>query len=176
MDPAPVIIPPDASPFLLVQYDTEGQPEHWALALLELIPPSLSVIPSTPFTRTIVHIYQVRKLSDTFAFDYQNIPYIEFARDPALRGGCLIGFVPAPAYSNITWLKNNIRHCVPVQEKSDWNDQHWVLDCIQWLKDEKPKWIEIGVTEETIREELAMELQRWEDVVDVVYERLMFLQ
>ncbi|THU76840.1 hypothetical protein K435DRAFT_974259 [Dendrothele bispora CBS 962.96] len=151
-------------------------------------------------------------------FSYINLPYIEFIRDPSLCGGCLIGFIPAPCYSNVTWLKTNLKFSIPTTtktmtrtataavttttttvfpekacsqnaehaqqklqtrtttttvEESGRDCQDWVLECIKWLKEEKPGWIvENGVEEESIREELRREKQRWEDVADVVYERL----
>ncbi|KAK7436175.1 hypothetical protein VKT23_019251 [Stygiomarasmius scandens] len=176
MDPAPITVLPDTCPFLVVQYAVENhsrRSEHWALAVLELSqPPVLATFTPKrpPANRATVHLYQLTGTTDTFEFSYASLPYIEFIREPTLCGGCLVGFIPAPCYSNVTWLKTNLRFGVRIYRGDPgWDCQDWVLDCIRWLK---PGWVENATGEESIREELVREKQRWEDVADVVYERL----
>ncbi|KAJ6451472.1 hypothetical protein C8R47DRAFT_1170048 [Mycena vitilis] len=150
----------DSYPLIIAQYNLVGharRTEHWSLAAL--------------VDKRQAFVMQVIGNSDSFS--YQPKLAKSFAASRSLRGGFLVGRIPADKADD---LQNMLREVPVIRYDKRWDCQTWVMDALRYLKDSsRAEWIEwamTGIDETSIREELARERARWEDSDDTLEERL----
>ncbi|KAJ6451477.1 hypothetical protein C8R47DRAFT_301360 [Mycena vitilis] len=151
---------PDSYPLIIAQYDLVGhstRTEHWSLAAL--------------VDKRQAYIMQIIGNSDTFLYQPKMVK--SFATSRSLRGGFLVGRIPADKVDD---LQNILRQVTVTRYDQNFDCQTWVIDAVRYLRDSGQahwiEWTKTGIAEVAIREELAREMVRWEGSDDTLEERL----
>ncbi|KIY63983.1 hypothetical protein CYLTODRAFT_425627 [Cylindrobasidium torrendii FP15055 ss-10] len=142
-------------PLIVAQYQAVHHPrekQHWVIAALE--------------SRMHAHVFELTGGPASYAY----ATHVEerFGKAPHLRGGYQLGFINP---RQLAWLKGRLEE-VPIMrdDVERFNSQVWVISALQMLKEEGVITGDIGYRH--VREELELEMQRWEVADDTLEERL----
>lgn len=145
---------PSTYPILVCQFNYQGaladDAPHWALVVL--------------VSRHVAYTYEVLGGIDTFF--YQRRRTDAFICSQTLRGGCKVGEI---ACDRLDFLEQKLCEIPVVRSDPEWTSRTWVVHAIRLLQEYKI--VYSHVNERRIREELAHDLKRWNELKDTVVER-----